>query len=162
MNFIFYIESYDVHEFVKVYTCSDNSWYLAFCKIWVCQQLTTSLFSWKLLFIDVFVQSSLCSFSFPYMEISNPVYIIAGIHQGMQFARLLGSVLWRRTACNCLSHHLQKKKISEKQLHQWQPWCSRKGRRSWGMGKKLFICAIYIVPFWCQWNILIFLMYNLF
>ena len=43
------------------------------------------------------------------MEISNPVYIIAGIHQGMQFARLLGSVLWRRTACNCLSHHLQKK-----------------------------------------------------
>ena len=111
MNFIFYIESYDVHEFVKVYICSDNSWYLAFCKIWVCQQLTTSLFSWKLLFIDVFVQSSLCSFSFPYMEISNPVYIIAGIHQGMQFARLLGSVLWRRTACNCLSHHLKKKKF---------------------------------------------------
>ena len=43
------------------------------------------------------------------MEISNPVYIIAGIHQRMQFARLPGSVLWRRTACNCLSHHLQKK-----------------------------------------------------
>lgn len=59
--------------------------------------------------IGVFVQSPLCSCSFPYMEISNPVYIIAGIHQGMQFACLPGSVMQRRTACNCLSHHLQKK-----------------------------------------------------
>lgn len=59
--------------------------------------------------IGVFVQSPLCSCSFPYMEISNPVYIIAGIHQGMQFACLPGSVMQRKTACNCLSHHLQKK-----------------------------------------------------
>lgn len=144
MNFIFYIESYDVHEFVKVYICSDNSWYLAFCKIWVCQQLTTSLFSWKLLFIDVFVQSSLCSFSFPYMEISNPVYIIAGIHQGMQFARLLGSVLWRRTACNCLSHHLQKKKNFWKAIASVTTLMLTKRKEELGDGKEAFyLCYLY-------------------
>lgn len=42
------------------------------------------------------------------MEISNPARIIAGIHQEMQFARLPGSATRRRTACNCLPHHLQK------------------------------------------------------
>ena len=111
MNFICSLKSYyDVHECVKAYRIfTDNSGYSAFCKIHVCQQLTTSLFSWKLLFVGVFVRSSLCSLSFPYMEISSPVYIMAGIHQEMQFARLPGSVM-RRTACNCLSHHLQKKK----------------------------------------------------
>lgn len=114
---------------------TDISWYSVFCKI-------CSLFSWKLLFTGVFVQSPLCSFFFPYMEISNPVYIIAGIHQEMQFAHLPGSVMWR-TACNCLSHHLWKKK-SEKQLHQWHPWCSWKGRGSWRMGEKLFYLCCYL------------------
>lgn len=89
---------------------TDISWYSPCWQIWVCQPLTTSLFPWKLLCVfGGFVQPSLCSFSFPYMEISNPVYIIAGIHQEMQFACLPGSVMQRRTACNCLSHHLQKK-----------------------------------------------------
>lgn len=146
-NFIFYMEKLLWCAWIceSIYMFTDNSSYLAFCNIWVCQQLTTSLFSSKLLFIDVFVRSSLCSFSFPYMEISNPVYIIAGIHQGMQFPRLPGSVLWRRTACNCLSHHLQKK-ISEKQLHQWQPWCLWKGRGSWEMGKKLLFVLFILFP----------------
>lgn len=161
MNFICSLKSYyDVHECVKAYRIfTDNSGYSAFCKIHVCQQLTTSLFSWKLLFVGVFVRSSLCSLSFPYMEISSPVYIMAGIHQEMQFARLPGSVM-RRTACNCLSHHLQKKKKKK----FWKAIASvttlklmKRRREGWRMGEKLFIyAAIYIAPSWCQWNILIF------
>lgn len=147
MNFICSLKSYyDVHECVKAYRIfTDNSGYSAFCKIHVCQQLTTSLFSWKLLFVGVFVRSSLCSLSFPYMEISSPVYIMAGIHQEMQFARLPGSVM-RRTACNCLSHHLQKKKKnSEKQLHQWQPWNSWKGGGKVGGWERSFLFMLLFI-----------------
>lgn len=124
---------------------TDISWYSVFCKI-------CSLFSWKLLFTGVFVQSPLCSFFFPYMEISNTVYIIASIHQEMQFAHLPGSVMWR-TACNCLSHHLWKKKnlksncISDiLDAHE-----KEEGVGGWERSFSIY-AAIYIVPSWCQWN----------
>lgn len=139
MNFIWYLKSYyDVCEYVKVYAYSQT-----FHSIPCSARSALSFHGNFFLFTAVFVQFPLCSFfSFPYMEISNPVYIIAGIHQEMQFAHLPGSVMWR-TACNCLSHHLRKKK-SEKQLHQWQPWCSWKGSGSWRMGEKLFYLCCYL------------------
>lgn len=107
MNFIWYLKSYyDVCEYVKVYAYSQT-----FHSIPCSARSALSFQGNFFLFTAVFVQFPLCSFfSFPYMEISNPVYIIAGIHQEMQFAHLPGSVMWR-TACNCLSHHLRKKNL---------------------------------------------------
>lgn len=94
--------------------------------------------------IGVFVQSLLCWFSFPYMEISNPRSIIAGIHQEPQFACLLGSVTQRGTACNCLSHHWQKKFWKAIAPVTTLMFVARK--RHWGMGERLsHLCCIYIV-----------------
>lgn len=109
------------------------------------------LFPWTLLSIDeCFCSVFPPSLSFPYMEICSPGSIIAGIHQGMQFARRPGSVTRRSTACNCLSRRLQKN--SAKQLHQRQPGCSQRGRTRWRRGELPVCAAVSIAPSWCQWD----------
>lgn len=79
------------------------------------------------------------------MEISLAVYIIASIHQEMQFARLPGSVVWR-TACNCLSHHLQKKNLKSNYISDDLDTHERKRGPGAGREAVLFILLVILFP----------------
>lgn len=103
------------------------------------------LFSRKLLFMCISVQSYLGSFSFPYMEISNPVCIIAGIRQEMRFACPLGSVMWRRTACACLSHHLHNK--FWKAIASATTLLLTERKRELGDGREAFLSTLLFILF---------------
>lgn len=135
-------------ERISVFT--DLSWYSVSAKSESASN-EPPLFPWTLLSIDECFRSVFpLSLSFPYMEICSPGSIIAGIHQDMQFACLPGSVTCRSTACNCLSHRLQKN--SAKQLHQRQPGCSQRGRMCRRRGELPVCAAASIAPSWCQWD----------
>lgn len=72
------------HRYLSVWCSAERK-----CQQGAALSLPTAGFC-LLVFSSVF-----CSFSFPFLKISIPVYTIAGIHQEVQFSSLPGTSLWR-------------------------------------------------------------------